>query len=59
MRIERCKDTHGQRVRCQCCGAIVRLDVAYADLDGEPFKAYYCPDCVVGGCCVIADPAKM
>jgi uncharacterized protein YlaI len=34
---------------CLDCGKRLVLSRAeppiYADLDGEPFKAYYCPDC--------------
>lgn len=27
------------------CGTQVHTRDGYADLDGEPFKAYYCPAC--------------
>ena len=27
------------------CGAAVREGEGYADLEGTPFKAYYCPAC--------------
>ena len=27
------------------CGAAVYAGTGFADLDGEPFKAYYCPSC--------------
>lgn len=37
----------GQAVILTCikCQDKVSSDTAYADLDGEPYKAYYCPDC--------------
>jgi len=30
---------------CVDCNAIVREGAGYADLDGRPFKAYYCRQC--------------
>ena len=39
------KDTHNQIVSCYRCGARSLLKETYADLDGEPFRAYYCSDC--------------
>jgi len=34
-------------LRLQCCKCRAMHDVAkmVADLEGEPFKAYYCPTC--------------
>ncbi len=32
-------------LNCIKCQGKVSSDLAFADLDGEPFKAYYCPDC--------------
>jgi len=34
----------GQRVQCCCCH---RMTATLADLDGESFRAYYCPDCAI------------
>lgn len=31
---------------CTQCGGDVSTDTGYADLDGEPFKAYVCAACV-------------
>lgn len=31
--------------RCVACGGHVRSDTGFADLDGEPFRAYYCAAC--------------
>lgn len=45
MRLSKCTDTHGQHVVCAHCGAPHKLDESTADLDGEPFRAYYCPTC--------------
>ncbi len=41
MKIERCFDDKGQRVTCLACGHTLNLNDAFADRDGEPFKAYY------------------
>lgn len=35
-------------VDCHGCGKIKRTDHVVADLDGEPFKAYYCEQCAAG-----------
>ena len=34
-----------QKVICYNCNDTILLSEAYADLDGEPFKAYYCRNC--------------
>lgn len=46
MRLVQCEDTKGQVVSCVQCNRPVSLRFAQADLDGEPFKTYYCPGCV-------------
>jgi hypothetical protein len=33
--------------RCERCKGVVRSDTGFADLDGPPFKAYYCAVCAV------------
>jgi len=33
-------------VTCSGCGKEGTTREAYADLEGESFKAYYCPECV-------------
>ena len=33
------------KVLCKGCGRWVLAQEAVADLDGEPFKAYYCAPC--------------
>lgn len=32
---------------CTSCGGDVKTDRGFADLDGEPFKAYLCAGCAV------------
>lgn len=33
---------------CSCgCSMNSKNETVFADLDGEPFKAYYCNDCMV------------
>lgn len=31
--------------RCYRCGKLTQSKDLYADLDGAPFKAYYCREC--------------
>lgn len=45
MRLQQVEDTHGQRVFCYQCGVAMPLAGCWADLDGEPWKAYYCDKC--------------
>jgi len=47
MKIVKCKTTSTVKpvVICIECGHRVKLDNAYADLHGEPYKAYYCDGC--------------
>ncbi len=42
---QKCEDTKGQKVTCLSCGHTLKLENAWADLDGEAFKAYYHPAC--------------
>lgn len=37
--------TKATRVQCRSCGRLILLQDAYADLDGKPFKGYYCGEC--------------
>jgi len=47
MRLQRVHLTHSTiSARCLGCGKVAPVNTMVADLDGEPFKAYYCPDCV-------------
>jgi DNA-directed RNA polymerase subunit RPC12/RpoP len=32
-------------VKCATCGRILRNEPVFADLEGVPFKAYYCVTC--------------
>ena len=45
MKLKKCEDRHGLRVCCYKCAAWINLADAYADSDGEPWKAYYCSGC--------------
>ena len=36
----------GQRLVCISCGQMIDADKAFADLNGEPFKAYYHHGCL-------------
>ena len=38
---------HAQTLLAACldCGGHVRSDTGYCDLEGPPFKAYYCAEC--------------
>lgn len=36
-------------ITCIHCGVRRDSSVMVADLDGEPFRAYYCPDCIPEG----------
>lgn len=38
---------HAQTILAAClgCGGHVRSDTGYADLDGPPFRAYFCAEC--------------
>ena len=40
--------TAGSKVNCYNCGLAFEANYGFADLDGPPFKAYYCPECAVG-----------
>lgn len=33
------------RLQCIACGCWADAATVHADLDGEPFKAYYCQSC--------------
>ena len=39
----------GQRLLCASCGKMKEARKMFADLDGEPFKAYYCSECTQVG----------
>ena len=45
MKLVRATDDKGQVVQCVQCSVFLKLDQAYADLDGTPFVDYYCPPC--------------
>ena len=59
MKLERCKKQYTtimknyrdvkteiiQKVICYNCNSTTLLSEAYADLDGEAFRSYYCRDC--------------
>ena len=35
----------GQTLQCYHCGKMKAVETMMADLDGEPFVAYYCQPC--------------
>lgn len=45
MNLQPVEDTHGQLVQCIFCKHWSNLSDSFADLEGEPFKAYYCANC--------------
>lgn len=49
MKMQRCEDSRGVMVPCAGEGheghRMVPLSECWADLDGEPFRAYYCHSC--------------
>jgi len=48
MKLEQCRKHQEHtivRVPCYNCNDIGYIEDMYADLDGEPFRSYYCEDC--------------
>lgn len=39
------RGTQHPRLMCRGCGGSFFLNDGYADLNGEPFRAFYCEDC--------------
>ena len=49
MRLVPCRATHNAvQVRCICHGAWHQIETLHADLDGIPFRAYYCGQGIAG-----------
>ena len=47
MKLEKCKKHKHTTLRVPCCkcNSTGYIEDMYADLDGEPFRSYYCEDC--------------
>lgn len=49
MNLQRVMDGRGGirhvRLRCVCCGNYKQIGAMFADLDGEPYKTYFCSWC--------------